>query len=81
MSNGTYRACDDGDLIDGSCSLLPEQLFGDETADVACAYNGELSKARHDMSWCIDEEVSEVFLWVFLWFLLESWKEGRVFIQ
>lgn len=57
-ATGRYRARDDGNLVNASCSLLLEQLFDDETTDVACAYDGEFLEAGHDMGWCIDEWVS-----------------------
>jgi hypothetical protein len=67
VSNGTYWACDDRNLVDTSCCLLLEQLFDNETTDVACAYDGEILEARHYMGWYVDEEVS----WIPLWLLSE----------
>lgn len=49
MGNGKYWACDDRNLVDVSCCLLLEQLFDNETTDVACAYDGEILEARHGL--------------------------------
>ncbi len=48
VGDGTYGARDDGDLVDGPCGFLLEELLDDETADVAGAYDCEPSEVRHD---------------------------------
>lgn len=69
MGNGTYGSGDDGDFVDGSCGFLLEQLFDDEAADVACAYDCKLPEVGHDMGgWCVCEEAS----WVRLGILFEA---------
>ena len=42
-----YGACYDGNLLDGACRLLLEQLLDDEAADIARADDCEFIEARH----------------------------------